>query len=81
MLRPKVLSVFFTCLHTLSELDYPFKNEFSCLSLLFLFIFSNKMKIICAGLSKTGTKSLAMALRELGYGNVHDFEVTIVTKI
>ena len=33
------------------------------------------MKIICAGFPKTGTKSMAMALRELGYENVHDFEV------
>lgn len=31
------------------------------------------MKIICAGLSKTGTKSLAKALRILGYV-VHDYE-------
>ncbi|KAK3742620.1 hypothetical protein QZH41_000462 [Actinostola sp. cb2023] len=31
------------------------------------------MKIICAGLLKTGTKSLASALRTLGY-NVHDHE-------
>ncbi|XP_020904004.1 uncharacterized protein LOC110242367 [Exaiptasia diaphana] len=31
------------------------------------------MKIICAGLSKTGTKSLAKALRILGFV-VHDFE-------
>jgi len=31
------------------------------------------MKIICAGFPKTGTKSMAMALRELGY-SVHDFE-------
>ena len=30
------------------------------------------MKVICAGLSKTGTKSLAKALRILGY-NVYDF--------
>ena len=32
------------------------------------------MKVICAGFPKTGTKSLAMALRQLGYENVHDFE-------
>ncbi|KAK3734681.1 hypothetical protein QZH41_013942 [Actinostola sp. cb2023] len=31
------------------------------------------MKVICAGLLKTGTKSLASALRTLGY-NVHDHE-------
>jgi len=31
------------------------------------------MKIICAGFPKTGTKSMAKALRELGY-IVHDFE-------
>ena len=31
------------------------------------------MKIICAGFPKTGTKSMAMALRDLGY-TVHDFE-------
>ena len=31
------------------------------------------MKIICAGFPKTGTKSMARALTELGY-NVHDFE-------
>ena len=31
------------------------------------------MKVICAGLSKTGTKSMAKALRILGY-NVYDFE-------
>ncbi len=31
------------------------------------------MKIICAGFPKTGTKSMAMALRELGY-SVYDFE-------
>ena len=31
------------------------------------------MKVICAGFSKTGTKSMANALRELGY-SVHDFE-------
>jgi hypothetical protein len=29
------------------------------------------MKVICAGLPKTGTKSLASALRTLGY-SVHD---------
>lgn len=29
------------------------------------------MKVICAGLQKTGTKSMAEALRLLGY-NVHD---------
>ena len=32
------------------------------------------MKVICAGFPKTGTKSMAMALRELGYNSVHDFE-------
>ena len=31
------------------------------------------MKIICAGFPKTGTKSMANALTQLGY-NVHDFE-------
>ena len=31
------------------------------------------MKVICAGFPKTGTKSLAAALRSLGY-SVHDFE-------
>ena len=31
------------------------------------------MKIVCAGFPKTGTKSMALALRELGY-IVHDFE-------
>jgi len=31
------------------------------------------MKIICAGFPKTGTKSMALALRDLGY-SVHDFE-------
>eukprot|EP00088_Acartia_fossae_P028127 TRINITY_DN2891_c0_g1_i1.p1 TRINITY_DN2891_c0_g1~~TRINITY_DN2891_c0_g1_i1.p1 ORF type:complete len:294 (+),score=33.28 TRINITY_DN2891_c0_g1_i1:40-882(+) len=31
------------------------------------------MQIICAGFPKTGTKSMALALRELGYV-VHDFE-------
>jgi hypothetical protein len=31
------------------------------------------MKVICAGLSKTGTKSLASALRTLGY-SVHDVD-------
>ena len=31
------------------------------------------MKIIGAGFPKTGTKSLALALRDLGY-TVHDFE-------
>ena len=30
------------------------------------------MKVIVAGLSKTGTKSMALALRELGY-NVYDY--------
>jgi len=30
------------------------------------------MKVICAGFPKTGTKSMAMALRELGY-TVHDY--------
>ena len=33
----------------------------------------SKMKIICAGLPKTGTKSMANALTQLGY-KVHDFE-------
>ena len=33
----------------------------------------NKMKIICAGFPKTGTKSMANALTQLGY-QVHDFE-------
>ena len=32
-----------------------------------------QMKIICAGFPKTGTKSMANALRDLGY-TVHDFE-------
>ena len=32
-----------------------------------------RMQIICAGFPKTGTKSMALALRELGY-TVHDFE-------
>ena len=32
---------------------------------------ARKMKLICAGLPKTGTKSIAAALRILGY-NVHD---------
>jgi len=36
-----------------------------------------KMKIICAGFPKTGTKSMALALRELGY-SVHDFEEHLV---
>ena len=31
------------------------------------------MKVICAGFPKTGTKSMANALRTLGY-SVHDFE-------
>ena len=31
------------------------------------------MKIICAGFPKTGTKSMALALSQLGY-TVHDFE-------
>ena len=31
------------------------------------------MKVICAGFPKTGTKSMANALRRLGY-SVHDFE-------
>jgi len=31
------------------------------------------MKVVCSGLSKTGTKSLAAALRILGY-KVYDFE-------
>ena len=31
------------------------------------------MKVICAGFNKTGTKSMAMALRGLGY-SVHDIE-------
>ena len=30
------------------------------------------MKVICAGFPKTGTKSLALALRHLGH-SVHDF--------
>ncbi|CAK8689430.1 unnamed protein product [Clavelina lepadiformis] len=32
------------------------------------------MKVICAGASKTGTKSLAKALRILGYNEVYDAE-------
>ena len=32
------------------------------------------MKIICPGLPKTGTTSMAIALRQLGYENVHDHE-------
>ena len=39
---------------------------------LVFFIPSLKMKIICAGFPKTGTKSMASALRQLGY-NVNDF--------
>lgn len=35
------------------------------------------MKVICAGAPKTGTKSLAKALRMLGYENVYDFEEAI----
>ena len=35
------------------------------------------MKVICAGFPKTGTKSMAAALRQLGYGNVHDFEESL----
>ena len=31
------------------------------------------MKIICAGISKTGTKSLSAALKELGYAVIYDF--------
>ena len=31
------------------------------------------MKVLCAGFPKTGTKSMALALRELGY-SLHDFE-------
>lgn len=31
------------------------------------------MRIICSGLSKTGTKTMAVALTMLGY-NVHDFK-------
>lgn len=31
------------------------------------------MRVICAGFPKTGTKSMALALRDLGY-SVHDFE-------
>ena len=31
------------------------------------------MKVLCAGFPKTGTKSMTLALRELGY-SVHDFE-------
>ena len=38
-----------------------------------LFFSDFKMQIICAGFPKTGTKSMAMALRELGY-TVYDFE-------
>ena len=34
---------------------------------------SFRMKVICAGFPKTGTKSMANALRTLGY-SVHDFE-------
>lgn len=30
------------------------------------------MKVICAGLQKTGTKSVAESLRILGYEHVHD---------
>ena len=32
------------------------------------------MKVICAGLPKTGTKSLSAALSQLGYRNIHDHE-------
>ena len=35
--------------------------------------FEAKMKVICAGLSKTGTKSLNAALKELGYDVTYDF--------
>ena len=38
------------------------------------------MKIICAGFPKTGTKSMAMALRELGY-SVHDTEEHLQVKV
>ena len=38
------------------------------------------MKIICAGFPKTGTKSMAAALRELGY-SVHDFEEHVEVSI
>ena len=34
------------------------------------------MKVICAGFPKTGTKSMANALRCLGY-SVHDYEETL----
>ena len=34
---------------------------------------SDKMKVICAGFPKTGTKSMHRALEELGY-SVHDIE-------
>ncbi|XP_039252920.2 uncharacterized protein LOC120330140 isoform X1 [Styela clava] len=37
----------------------------------------NGMKVICAGFPKTGTKSMARALRLLGYGKVYDFEEAI----
>uniref|UniRef100_H2ZK49 Sulfotransferase n=1 Tax=Ciona savignyi TaxID=51511 RepID=H2ZK49_CIOSA len=35
------------------------------------------MKVICAGAPKTGTKSMAKALRILGYGSVYDIEEAI----
>ena len=31
------------------------------------------MKVLCPGFPKTGTKSMALALRELGY-SLHDYE-------
>ena len=37
------------------------------------FVQITRMKVICAGFPKTGTKSMALALRELGY-SVHDYE-------
>ena len=42
--------------------DFSAKNEMECLHSR-----PKKMKVICAGLSKTGTKSLAKALRILGF--------------
>lgn len=37
------------------------------------------MKVICAGMSKTGTKSMSEALRILGYRNIHDlFEHCVI---
>ena len=38
------------------------------------------MKVICAGFPKTGTTSLAFALRDLGY-NVHDYREHITLKL